>query len=110
MKKLALIAVASLFAATGAVAPAVASLSVTEATVLQKADPLQVAARGDRGGRNEGGRNARDGKRGDRNGRVIWRAREKNARPFFLFRGRGDCRTETIKRRDGSVGPAWVCN
>ena len=116
MKKLALIAVASVVALSGAVSPAFASLSSSDGTVLHQKDLVQVAARGggDKGGRNDGGRNnggkGRDAKGHNKGGKIIWRVRDGKNKPFFLFRGRGDCRTETVRARDGSTHQAWVCN
>jgi hypothetical protein len=114
MRKLALTAIAAAFAATGAVSTASAALSDREGTVWHAKSEMQVAGRngnkgdrGDRGGKDRGGRH-------DKKGKVIWRVRDKHNRPFFLFRGRGDCRTETVKVRDGAdnlvLRQAWVCN
>ena len=79
---------------------------------------IQIAGRGgDRGGRNDGSRN--DGGRGrdahrDKKGDVIWRIRRDRDRPFFLFRGRGDCTTQKVKVRDFSgnlvIREKRVCN
>ena len=118
MKKLTLVAVASLVAMSGAVSPAFASLSDRDGVVWHQKDLVQVAARGggDKGGRNEGGRNnggkSRDANKGNnKGGKIIWRIRDgKHQKPFFLFRGRGDCRTETVRTRDGVTRQAWVCN
>lgn len=117
MKKLALIAVASVVALSGAISPAFASLSTSDGAVWHQKDLVQVAARGggDKGGRNEGGRNNggknRDAKSNKNDSRIIWRIRGgKHQQPFFLFRGRGDCRTETVRAHDGSTHQAWVCN
>jgi hypothetical protein len=113
MRKIASIIVAAVFAATGAGAPSFAALSASDGTALrQQGDIVQVAARGgDRGGRNEGGRkDAGRNNRDKKGGKVIWRIRDGKAQPFFLFRGRGDCRTEIVRTRDGSTRQAWVCN
>ena len=120
MRKLALVAIAAMFAATGTVSNASASLSSQDGTVWHPKSEMQVAARndnnysndskgdrGDRGGRDHGNRHGKKDK-------VIWRIRDKHHHQFFLFRGRGDCRTEAVKVRDGSgnlvVRNAWVCN
>ncbi|MBX9456948.1 MAG: hypothetical protein KL863_13465 [Rhizobium sp.] len=112
MRKLAVIALAAMVAATGGMSTASASLSDRDGTVWHQKDATQVAARGDRGGRNEGGR-GRDARR-DNRGKVIWRVRDKHHRQFFLFRGRGDCRTEAVNTHDRAGNPvvrnAWVCN
>lgn len=115
MRKPALIALAILFAATGMVSTASAALSDKDGTVWHQKSETQVAGRndrGDRGGRDRGGKD-----RGSRHGKkdkVIWRVRNGKHQPFFLFRGRGDCRTETVKARDGAGNlvfrQAWVCN
>lgn len=117
MRKFALIALAAAFAATGAVSTASAALSDRDGTVWRQGGDVQVAGRGgDKGGRNEGGRKdgGRNAHRDKKGSKVIWRVRDKHNRPFFLFRGRGDCRTETVQVRDGNgnlvVRNAWVCN
>lgn len=117
MRKLALIALAAAFAATGAVSTASAALSDRDAPVWRQADGVQVAARGDnKGGRNEGGRKdgGRSAHRDKKGSKVIWRVRDKHHRHFFLFRGRGDCRTETVQVRDDAgnlvVRNARICN
>lgn len=114
MRKLALVAIAAVVAATGTVSTASAALSTQDGMVWHPKSEMQVAARndnrsdrGDRGGKDRGGRHGKKDK-------VIWRVRDKHHRPFFLFRSRGDCRTETVKVRNGSgdlvVRNAWVCN
>ena len=111
MRKLALVVIAAVFAATGTVSTASAALSAQDGTVWHPKSEMQVAGRndnrGDRGGKDQGGRHGKKDK-------VIWRIRDQQNRPFFLFRGRGDCRTEAVKVRDGSgtlvVRNAWVCN
>lgn len=114
MRKLALIALATVIAATGAVSTASAALSDRDGTLWYPKSQMQVAARndnrgdrGDRGGKDRGGRHGKKDK-------VIWRIRDKHDRPFFLFQGRGDCRTEAVKTRNSAgdlvVRNAWVCN
>lgn len=113
MKKLALVAIASMIAVTGAVSTASASLSDRDNPVWHQKSVVQVAARGgDKGGRNDGGnsnnnnggRNAHHDKKGDK---VIWRIRDGKHRPFWLFRhDRGeDCfvRKMRVENADGSV-------
>ena len=112
MRKPALIALAAMFAATATVSTAHASLSDRDGTIWHPKSEMQLAGRndkgGDRGGREHGGRHDKKG------GKVIWRVRDKHQKPFFLFRGRGDCRTEAVKLRDAAgdlvVRQAWVCD
>jgi hypothetical protein len=115
MRKLALIAVASIFAASGAAPGAFASLSDRDFIKVHRQDFQQVAARGggkggDKGGRSDAGRSR------DKGGKVIWRVRDKHHRDrlFFLFRGRGDCATRAVETRDDAgnivVKNRWVCN
>ena len=100
MKKLALIAIAAVVAATGTVSTASAALSDRDGPVWHPESQAQVAGRndnkGDRGGKDRGGRH-------DKKGKVIWRVRDKHHRPFFLFRvhDRGpDCFTRRMKVQD----------
>lgn len=117
MKKLALIAVASLFAVSGAASGAFASLSVGDSPAWQAKSAVEVAGRdggkGDRDGRNDGGK-GRDTHHDRKGGKVIWRHRGKHNQLFFLFRGRGDCKTRAVETRDDSgnivVRNRWVCN
>ena len=115
MRKLALIAIASIVAASGAASSAYASLSDRDATVLHRQDAPQVAARGGGKGGDKGSRNDA-GKGRDKGGKVIWRIRDKHHkdRLFFLFRGRGDCATRAVETRDDAgnivVKNRWVCN
>jgi hypothetical protein len=111
MKKLVLVAIASIFAATGAVSTASASLSDRDGTVWHQKNAVQVARGGDKGGRNDGGRNdggrGRDAHRDKKGDKVIWRIRDGKHRPFWLFRhDRGeDCfvRKMPVENADGSV-------
>ena len=115
MKKLALVAIASMIAAAGAVSTASASLSDRDGTMWHQKNVVQVAARGgDKGGRNDGGnnnggRNAHRDKKGDK---IIWRIRDGKHRPFWLFRhDRGeDCFTRKmpVENADGSVSTRSV--
>lgn len=117
MKKLALIAVASLFAASGAASSAFASLSVGDSPAWHAKSAVEVAARGggrsDKGGRNDSAK-GRDAHRDRSGSKVIWRHRGKHNQPFFLFRGRGDCKTRAVETRDDSgnivVRNRWICN
>jgi hypothetical protein len=115
MRKLVLITIASIFAASGAASSAQASLSDRDATVVHRQDAPRFAARGGDRGSDKGGRNDA-GKGRDKGGKVIWRIRDKHHRDrlFFLFRGRGDCATRAVEIRDDSgkivVKNRWVCN
>ena len=103
MMKFALIAVAALVAATGAVSPTSAALSDRDSPVWRGADNIQVAARGgERGARQDGGR-GRDARR-QKKGDDIWRIRDGKRRPFFLFRrDRGpDCSVRKMRVQDAS--------
>jgi Spy/CpxP family protein refolding chaperone len=117
MKRFSAITLAAIVAATAAASSASATLSDRDGTVLHLNQGVQVADRGGKGG-NDGGRNdggkGRDAHRDRKDDKVIWRYRDKHERPFFLFRGRGDCETRAVKVRDQSgnlvVRNAWVCN
>lgn len=103
MRKIALIALAAVVAATGAVSTASAALSDRDGTVWHVKNDTQVAARGgERGARDDGGRgrDARRSKKGD----VIWRVRDGKHRPFWFFRrDRGqDCSVRKAQVRDAS--------
>lgn len=113
MKKFAQIALAAMVAGAGAAPTAHAALSDRDAPVWRVTGDIQVAGRGgDRGGRNDGGR-GRDARR-DKKGDPIWRIRKDRDRPFFLFRGRGDCTTQKVEVRDLSgnlvIRDKRVCN
>jgi hypothetical protein len=117
MRSFALITLAATFALTGAVVPAAAALdwrgtAQPTATASREGD-VQVAARGgDNGGRNEG--RSRDARRGDRKDQPVWRIKDRHLRerPFFLFRGRGDCDYVRVRQADGSLSKkvTRVCN
>ena len=110
MRKLATITLAAMVALTGAASTASAALSSGDAPVIRQAKETQVAARG--GGRNERSGN-RESRRGDRKGKPIWRIKDRKhrERPFFLFRGRGDCEYVRAVQPDGSLGKTIrVCN
>ena len=114
MKRLALIAVALLFAASGAQANAFASVSVGDSPAWRPNVVVEVAARSDgRGGRNDSSR-GRDVHRDRHGGKVIWRHRGKHHQPFSLFRSRGDCKTLAVEVPDDTgklvVRHRWVCN
>ena len=108
MRRIALIALATLFAATGAATTATAALSDRDAPVWRMQHEVLVAGRGgDHGGRNDGSRSdsarGRDAGR-DKKGDVIWRIRDGKHRPFWIFRhDRGpDCFIQKVKVRDAS--------
>ena len=108
MRKFALVTLATLFAATGAVSTATAALSDRDTPTWRMQHEVQVAGRGgDRGGRNDGSRSdnarGRDAHR-DRKNDVIWRIRDGKHRPFWRFRhDRGpDCFVKKVKVRDAS--------
>lgn len=118
MRSFALITLAATFALTGAVVPASAALDwrgtgSQPAASASRAGDVDVAARGgDRGGRNEG--RSRDARRGDRKDQPVWRIKDRRLRerPFFLFRGRGDCEYVRVRQADGSLSKkvTRVCN
>lgn len=118
MKKFVQIALAAIVAGVGVAPAAHAALSDRDVPVWRATADIQIAGRGgDRGGKNDGSRN--DGGRGrdsgrDKNGDVIWRIRKDRERPFFLFRGRGDCTMQQVKVRDLSgnlvIRDKRVCN
>jgi hypothetical protein len=100
MKKLASIALAAALAVTGMLAPAHAALSDRDAPVWHAPARVERAAReGGKGGRNDGARNARHDKKGDK---VIWRIRAGKHRPFWRFRrDRGeDCFVRKMQVED----------
>jgi hypothetical protein len=109
---------AATFALSGAAAPASAALDwrsagARPAVSASGAGDVQIAARGgDRGGRNEG--RSRDARRGDRKDPPVWRIKDRRLRerPFFLFRGRGDCEYVRVRQPDGSLSRkvTRVCN
>jgi len=109
MKKLALIAIAAAVAGGGTVSTASAALADRDGTIWRQADAVQVAARGDRGGRNDGGRNqgGRSAHRDKKGGKIIWRIRDGKHRPFWFFRHdrSPDCfvRKLPVENADGSV-------
>lgn len=112
MRKLFALAIAATIGLSAGASTSSAALSSSEAPPIVQSKSMEVA-RG--GGRNDRGRD-RDARR-DRNDRPIWRIKDKDRkreRPFFLFRGRGDCRTEKIQVRDFNgnliVRNGRVCN
>jgi hypothetical protein len=114
MKMITLFAVSAILISTGSVSTAYAALSDRDGTTLRIADTVKVAARGDRGGRSDGGR--KSGARADRSkgGKTIWRVRDGKHRSLFDYRGRGDCKTRAVEMRDRDgnavVRNRWVCN
>ena len=103
MRKPALIALAALFAATGAVSTASAALSDRDVPAWRMVKSTEVAARGgERGARQDGGRGRDSGR--DKKNDDIWRLRDGRHRPFWhLHRDRGpDCFVEKRRVRDSS--------
>ena len=109
MRKLVVMTLAAIVAAS-ALASTVEARSNRGGRVWRTNDREAHSAQGrqdnDKGGRDSHGKKD---KRGDK----VWRIRKgKHERPFFLFRGRGDCEYVRVLQADGSLSQkVWrVCN
>ena len=109
MRKLVVITLAAILAASG-LASAVEARSNRGGPVWRTNDRQAHGAQG-RQDNNKGDRDSHGKK--DKKDKVVWRKGKRDRdRPFFLFRGRGDCEYVRVRYADGTLSEkVWrVCN
>ena len=112
MKKLAVLAVAAIVSITGVASTVEAKGNNHGGPVWRTNDRKAESANGHQDGNGKSDRDAR-GKDKDKKGDKVWRHRKRyDDRPFFLFRGRGDCDYVRARYADGTLSQkVWrVCN
>lgn len=109
MRKLVVITLAAIVAAS-ALASTVEARSNRGGPVWRTNDRQAHSAQG-RQDNNKGDRDSH-GKKDKKGDKVVWRKGKHHERPFFLFRGRGDCEYVRVRYKDGSLSEkVWrVCN
>jgi hypothetical protein len=108
MRTLVLMTLAAIVAVSGVASTADAK-SNRGGPVWRTNDRQAANADGRQGGSRDHDSRGKKDKKGDK----VWRHRKgKHERPFFLFRGRGDCEYVRVRYADGSLSEkVWrVCN